>query len=140
METTANNFSEKDISEMIKMKKQDKQLQITMFILSVVLIPFTLFFSIFLMGLTHAGSTFHWLSTNRHLPRTQGRTIIERLNIITLVLLALTALSSVSIGDVAFAYAIVGISCVGPVLGLSYFLVTVYEIRFYEHLLQYERA
>lgn len=140
METTAKNFSENDIREMIRMKKQDQRLQIIMFILSVVLIPFTFLFSMFLMGLTHAGSTLHWCSINRHLPRTQGRTIIERINIIVLALFLLTSLSTVILGQDAFISAVLGISIVGPFLGISYFLVTVNEIRFYKQLLQYEKA
>lgn len=128
------------VQRIIAIKNRDKAVQLIVCVLSLVLVPFTMAFSLYLMGLTHAIGTFYWKFAFRGIHRISGRYIIEVINIMVILLLLAAGFTSYYWGTDLFWMASVAMLAIGPVLGVAYYIVTIKEIRFYKNLLVNERA
>ena len=119
-----------ELEKLIDLKVSDRKIQIIIGIATIVLAPFTVCASFFLLAITHAISTIYWMLKD-NAPRTNGRKIIEPINLAVILLFIegeIIANTLFQSGDGA-VYLIMMLLCIGPILGISYFFVTLDEIK-----------
>ena len=125
----------KTVEKVIDQKLSDKEIQITMFVITLVLLPFTMLLSLFLMGLTHAYSTFYWLKRKDEFIQLKGRKVITKINrIIVIGFISSFLLLIMNLQDEL--YGICGVMFhVGLIAGPAYFILTIKELKFYKKYL-----
>jgi hypothetical protein len=128
------------LRQLIHTKEREKYIQVTMLLASLILIPFTLLFSLYLMGLTHAIGTIYWKFAYRDIYKIQGRRIIEPINILVTILLLISVVLACFVRFDIMGPVTMGILIIGPILGISYYVITLKEISFYRKMEQHERA
>lgn len=126
----------KKIEQVIEFKQIDKVIQIIGAVITVGLAPFTFFMSFFILGFIHLTSTIIWAFVVPKAGVISGRKIIQWINIIVFIVWS----SSWFINPQSFEQLVMVMIFAGPVLGVSYFIVTLQEIRFYKKLQQNEQA
>lgn len=127
------------IEKLIRQKTADKYIQVVTACIALALAPFTWLMSLFLLGIVHALSTICWAFVPGA-PRLRGRKILEPVNIVVVILFAgCMIIGRYASGDQLAVIAIGGLLCIGPVLGISYFILTLKEISYYRKLLHADR-
>jgi len=123
----------KNLETIIRVKNADYLLQVLAGCIAVGLCPFTFCMSFFILGIVHALSTLFWMIAEPEAGFLPSRRIIQWVNVTVLILWISTLFLRNNTVDFTgnFTFAMV---FAGPILGISYFIITGREIRYYKSL------
>ncbi len=125
-----------DLETVIRFKKTDRIIQIIGGIIVIGCAPFTWLMSFFLLGFIHALGTFFWLFAAPKAGVLPARKVIQWINILVMALWG----GALLINSGYLEQTIVVMIFLGPVLGISYFVITLREINYYQSLRKHESA
>jgi hypothetical protein len=123
----------KSFMQIVQLKKYDALYQFAGFILMLYFLTGTSTgpFALYIMAGVQLVSVFYWALILHGLPVKNSRKNLQRIFLIASPLLLLTCLCSLQI---FFALSVYLMFWLGPLLGISYFITTIEEIRFYRGL------